>query len=47
MSGCTRQRLAKMFGQSFHRKLGLISTTEHIEVNNSLLSAVLHENPQL
>jgi CRP/FNR family cyclic AMP-dependent transcriptional regulator len=29
------------------RKLGLISYNGHIEVNNSLLSAVLHEKPVL
>jgi len=29
------------------RKLGLIDYNGHIEVHNSLLSAVLHDNPQL
>jgi len=29
------------------RKLGLIDCNGHIEVHNSLLSAVLHEKPQL
>jgi CRP/FNR family cyclic AMP-dependent transcriptional regulator len=28
------------------RKLGLISYSRHIEVNSSLLDAVLHEKPQ-
>jgi hypothetical protein len=29
------------------RKLGLISYNGHIEVNSSLLTAVLHDRPQL
>jgi hypothetical protein len=29
------------------RKLGLIDYNGHIEVHNSLLSAVLHDKPQL
>jgi CRP/FNR family cyclic AMP-dependent transcriptional regulator len=45
MIGTTRSRVS--FFMNKFRKLGLISYNGHIEVHNSLLSAVLHEKPQL
>ena len=39
---CTTRSRVSNFMNKF-RKLGLISYNGHIEVNNSLLSAVLHE----
>jgi CRP/FNR family cyclic AMP-dependent transcriptional regulator len=45
MIGTTRSR-ASFFMNKF-RKLGLIDYNGHIEVHNSLLSAVLHDKPQL
>jgi CRP/FNR family transcriptional regulator, cyclic AMP receptor protein len=45
MVGTTRSRVS-LFMNKF-RKLGLISYNGHIEVNNSLLSAVLHEKPEI
>jgi len=45
MIGTTRSRVSH-FMYKF-RKLGLIDYNGHIEVHNSLLSAVLHEKPQL
>jgi CRP/FNR family transcriptional regulator, cyclic AMP receptor protein len=45
MIGTTRSRVS--FFMNKFRKLGLISYNGHIEVNSSLLSAVLHEKPQL
>src|ERR1700738_4980225 len=45
MIGTTRSRVS--FFMNKFRKLGLISYNGHIEVNNSLLSAVLHEKPLL
>jgi CRP/FNR family transcriptional regulator, cyclic AMP receptor protein len=45
MIGTTRSGVS-VFMNKF-RKLGLISYNGHIEVHNSLLSAVLHEKPQL
>src|SRR6476660_6702197 len=45
MIGTTRSRVSAFMNK--FRKLGLISYNGHIEVNNSLLSAVLHEKPQL
>ena len=41
-----RSRVSHFMRNKF-RKLGLISYNGHIEVNNSLLSAVLHEKPLL
>jgi hypothetical protein len=41
MIGTTRSRVSHFI------KLGLIDYNGHIEVHNSLLSAVLHEKPQL
>ena len=43
MIGTTRSRVSHFMNK--FRKLGLISYNGHIEVNNSLLSAVLHEKP--
>ena len=50
----SQETLAEMVGttRSSHfmnkfRKLGLIDYNGHIEVHNSLLSAVLHDKPQL
>jgi len=45
MIGTTRSRVS--FFMNKFRKLGLISYNGSIEVHNSLLSAVLHEKPQL
>ena len=45
MIGTTRSRVSAFMNK--FRKLGLISYNGHIEVNNSLLSAVLHEKPSL
>jgi CRP/FNR family transcriptional regulator, cyclic AMP receptor protein len=45
MIGTTRSRVS--FFMNKFRKLGLINYNGKIEVNNSLLSAVLHEKPQL
>jgi CRP/FNR family cyclic AMP-dependent transcriptional regulator len=45
MIGTTRSRVSHFMNK--FRKLGLISYNGHIEVNNSLLSAVLHEKPLL
>ena len=45
MIGTTRSRVS--FFMNKFRKLGLISYNGHIEVNSSLLSAVLHDRPQL
>jgi CRP-like cAMP-binding protein len=45
MIGTTRSRVSHFMNK--FRKLGLISYNGHIEVHNSLLSAVLHEKPML
>jgi CRP/FNR family transcriptional regulator, cyclic AMP receptor protein len=45
MIGTTRSRVS--FFMNKFRKLGLISYNGHIEVNSSMLSAVLHDRPQL
>jgi CRP/FNR family cyclic AMP-dependent transcriptional regulator len=45
MIGTTRSRVSHFMNK--FRKLGLISYNGHIEVNSSLLSAVLHDKPQL
>jgi CRP/FNR family cyclic AMP-dependent transcriptional regulator len=45
MIGTTRSRVSHFMNK--FRKLGLIHYNGHIEVHNSLLSAVLHEKPQL
>jgi CRP/FNR family transcriptional regulator, cyclic AMP receptor protein len=45
MIGTTRSRVS--FFMNKFRKLGLINYNGKIEVNSSLLSAVLHERPQL
>ncbi|SDK06931.1 MULTISPECIES: Crp/Fnr family transcriptional regulator [Bradyrhizobium] len=45
MIGTTRSRVSHFMNK--FRKLGFISYNGHIEVHNSLLSAVLHEKPQL
>jgi CRP/FNR family transcriptional regulator, cyclic AMP receptor protein len=45
MIGTTRSRVSYFMNK--FRKLGLISYNGHIEVHNSLLSAVLHEKPLL
>jgi CRP/FNR family cyclic AMP-dependent transcriptional regulator len=45
MIGTTRSRVS--FFMNKFRKLGLIDYNGHIEVNNSLLSAVLHDKPQI
>jgi CRP-like cAMP-binding protein len=45
MIGTTRSRVS--FFMNKFRKLGLINYNGHIEVNNSLLTAVLHDRPQL
>jgi CRP/FNR family cyclic AMP-dependent transcriptional regulator len=45
MIGTTRSRVSHFMNK--FRKLGLIDYNGHIEVHNSLLSAVLHEKPQL
>jgi CRP/FNR family cyclic AMP-dependent transcriptional regulator len=45
MIGTTRSRVS--FFMNKFRKLGLISYNGQIEVNNSLLTAVLHDKPEL
>jgi CRP-like cAMP-binding protein len=45
MIGTTRSRVSYFMNK--FRRLGLISYNGHIEVHNSLLSAVLHEKPVL
>jgi CRP/FNR family cyclic AMP-dependent transcriptional regulator len=45
MIGTTRSRVSYFMNK--FRKLSLISYNGHIEVHNSLLSAVLHEKPLL
>jgi CRP/FNR family transcriptional regulator, cyclic AMP receptor protein len=45
MVGTTRSRVSHFMNK--FRKLGLISYNGHVEVNSSLLSAVLHDKPQL
>jgi CRP/FNR family cyclic AMP-dependent transcriptional regulator len=45
MIGTTRSRVSHFMNK--FRKLGLISYNGHIEVNNSLLDAVLREKPEL
>ena len=45
MIGTTRSRVSHFMNK--FRRLGLIDYNGHIEVHNSLLSAVLHETPQL
>jgi CRP/FNR family transcriptional regulator, cyclic AMP receptor protein len=45
MIGITRSRVSHFMNK--FRKLGLIDYNGHIEVHNSLLSAVLHDKPQL
>jgi len=45
MIGTTRSRVS--FFMNKFRKLGLIDYNGHIEVHSSLLSAVLHDTPQL
>jgi CRP-like cAMP-binding protein len=45
MIGTTRSRVS--FFMNKFRRLGLIDYNGRIEVHNSLLSAVLHEKPQL
>ena len=45
MVGTTRSRVSHFMNK--FRKLGLISYNGHIEVHSSMLSAVLHEKPQL
>ena len=45
MIGTTRSRVS--FFMNKFRKLGLIDYNGHIEVHNSLLSAVLHDKPRL
>jgi CRP-like cAMP-binding protein len=45
MIGTTRSRVS--FFMNKFRKLGLINYNGHIEVNSSLLSAVLHDKPPL
>jgi CRP/FNR family cyclic AMP-dependent transcriptional regulator len=45
MIGTTRPRVS--FFMNKFRKLGLISYNGHIEVNSALLTAVLHDRPQL
>ncbi len=45
MIGTTRSRVS--FFMNKFRKLGLINYNGHIEVNSSLLTAVLHDKPQL
>jgi CRP/FNR family transcriptional regulator, cyclic AMP receptor protein len=43
--GTTRSRVSYFMNK--FRKLGFVDYNGHIEVHNSLLSAVLHEKPQL
>jgi CRP/FNR family cyclic AMP-dependent transcriptional regulator len=45
MIGTTRSRVSHFMSK--FRKLGLISYNGHIEVNSSLLDAVLHDKPEL
>jgi CRP/FNR family transcriptional regulator, cyclic AMP receptor protein len=45
MIGTTRSRVS--FFMNKFRKLGFIDYNGHIEVNTSLLSAVLHDKPEL
>jgi CRP-like cAMP-binding protein len=45
MIGTTRSRVSYFMNK--FRKLGLISYSGKIEVHNSLLSAVLHNKPEL
>jgi CRP-like cAMP-binding protein len=45
MIGTTRSRVS--FFMNKFRRLGLISYNGHIEVNSSLLTAVLHDRPEL
>jgi CRP/FNR family transcriptional regulator, cyclic AMP receptor protein len=45
MIGTTRSRVS--FFMNKFRKLGLINYNGHIEVNSSLLSAVLHDRPRI
>ena len=45
MIGTTRSRVSHFMNK--FRKLGLIDYNGHIEVHNSLLTAVLHDKPQL
>src|SRR6202165_3300311 len=45
MIGTTRSRVSAFMNK--FRKLGLINYNGHIEVNSSLLSAVLHDKPEL
>jgi CRP/FNR family cyclic AMP-dependent transcriptional regulator len=45
MIGATRSRVSHFMNK--FRKLGLIDYNGHIEVHHSLLSAVLHDKPQL
>ena len=45
MIGTTRSRVS--FFMNKFRKLGLINYNGHIEVNTALLTAVLHEKPEL
>jgi hypothetical protein len=45
MIGTTRSRVSYFMNK--FRKLGLISYNGKIEVHNSLLSAVLHEKPEI
>jgi CRP/FNR family transcriptional regulator, cyclic AMP receptor protein len=45
MIGTTRSRVSHFMNK--FRKLGLISYNGHIEVNSSLLNAVLHDKPEL
>jgi CRP/FNR family cyclic AMP-dependent transcriptional regulator len=45
MIGTTRSRVSYFMNK--FRKLGLISYNGHIEVNSSLLDAVLHDKPEL
>jgi CRP/FNR family transcriptional regulator, cyclic AMP receptor protein len=45
MIGTTRSRVSHFMNK--FRKLGLIDYNGHIEVHSSLLSAILHERPQL
>jgi CRP-like cAMP-binding protein len=45
MIGTTRSRVSHFMNK--FRKLGFISYNGHIEVHSSMLSALLHEKPQL
>jgi CRP/FNR family cyclic AMP-dependent transcriptional regulator len=45
MIGTTRSRVSHFMNK--FRKLGLISYNGHIEVNSSMLDAVLHDKPEL